>query len=89
MLADLDYAGDIAVISTNFLAWKSPLNALSKYPPHIRLFLNAQKCKLTVTRGSPCPERPLKVNAEEVQTEQIFCYLGTTLKVILNSDPQS
>ena len=78
MLEDLDFADDIALLSSKISDLKEKTGRLAEEAARVGLKLNARKCK-TLRTGFAHSSEDVVVNGEEVEDVEEFVYLGATV----------
>lgn len=78
VLEDLDFADDIALLSSKISDLKEKTGRLAEEAARVGLKLNARKCK-TLRTGFAHSSEDVVVNGEEVEDVEEFVYLGATV----------
>ena len=78
VLEDLDFADDIALLSSKFNDLREKTGRLTEEEARVGLKLNARKCKTLRTEYASNRES-IVVNGEEVEDVVEFAYLGATV----------
>jgi len=78
VLEDLDFADDIALLSSKISNLKEKTGRLAEEAARVGLKLNARKCKMLRT-GFAHSSEDVVVNGEEVEDVAEFVYLGATV----------
>nr|CAI5855303.1 unnamed protein product [Callosobruchus analis] len=77
-LADLEYADDICVLSTNIKDMSNMISMLEEEVNKIGLKINTEKTKEMRIGIVQSPEK-IYINSKEIQQLEEFCYLGSIL----------
>jgi hypothetical protein len=75
VLKDLDFADDIALVSSKYNDMKEKTEKLVEEAARVGLKLNSRKCKTLRTKGARNREG-IRVNGQEVEEVDEFVYLG-------------
>ena len=78
MLEDLDFADNIALLSSKFNDLHEKTGRLTEEAARVGLKLNTRKCKTLRTEYASNRES-IKVNGREVEDVEEFLYLGATV----------